>query len=410
MIYAIIITLTSLLLSLRTSKNIFAPATLVSALWLFCILAYNLYPHNLFQLKNQFYIGISIWVSIFTLSSLFTQSIYQKPINNENPNLSFRNLYFFISILTFPYMMWSIFNLLRDLGLLNDIFSNLRNIALGNVKDLDEGTSKNYFAPLWLVAYIIELLHIKKERIWVLITLLIINLIWAFLIMSKMAFLNIFIATLTVLFLKNIIKTKTILISLAAIFVFFTYFQILRANKAELKNEELKYDFFSLYVLSGMPAFETIQPNSSESTGQNTFRFFNAVANKVGLTNSKAASPILEFVPVNKDKTVYTNVYTTLYPYYKDFGYKGIFYFALVIGIFYGYIYKKALKKDNPMIITYSILVSALATQFMNETTVTTLSFLIQILILSHIPYWINRKLVVNNLESIVYQELNSTY
>lgn len=397
MIYAIIITSISLLLSLRTSKNIFAPATLVSALWLFCILAYNLYPHNLFHLKSQFYTGISIWVGIFTLSALFTQSIYQKSNNTEDPNLSLRNFYFLITLITFPYMMWYIFNLLKELGLTNDIFLNLRSAAEGNVRGLEEGTSKNYFAPLWLVAYVIELLHFKKKRVWILIILLIINVSWAFLIMSKMTFLNIFFATLVVLFFKKIIKTKTILISLAAIFVFFTYFQILRSREVELKNNELNYDFFTLYVLAGMPAFETIQPNSSASSGENTFRFFNAVAYKTGLTNKKAQDPVMKFIPVNENKKTYTNVYTVLYPYFKDFGYKGIFYFALLIGIFYGYIYKKALKNDNPMIITYSILVAALITQFMNETTVTTLSLLIQILILSHLPYWMNKKLIIKN-------------
>ena len=396
MIYAIIITLISLLLSLRTSKNIFAPATLVSALWLLCILAYNLYPHNLFPLKDQFYTGISIWVGVFTFSALFTQSIFQKSNNTEDPNMSFRNLYFFLTLITFPYMLWYIFNLLSELGLLSNIFMNLRSVASGCVKGLEEGTSKNYFAPLWLVAYIIELLHYKKKRIWILIFLLFVNISWAFLIMSKMTILNIFVATLVVLFFKNKIKTKTILISLAALFVFFTYFQILRSNKTEIKNSK-NYDLFTLYVLAGMPAFETIHPNTSESFGQNSFRFIDAVAYKTGLTNRKAQSPILKFVGVNNKKSIYTNVYTTLYPYFKDFGYTGIFYFALFIGFFYGYIYKKALKKDNPMLVTYSILFTALVTQFMNETTFTTISFLIQILILSHLPYWMNKKITISN-------------
>lgn len=397
MIYATIITLTSLLLSLRTSKNIFAPATIVSALWLFCILAYNFYPHNLFQLQSQFYNGISIWVGVFTLSSLFTQSIFQKANNTEEPNISFRNLYFVLTLVSFPYMLWYIFSLLSELGLSNNIFFNLRIMALGDIKGLEEGTSKNYFAPLWLIAYCIELIHFDKKRIWIFLFLFFVNLSWAFLIMSKMAFLNIFVATLVILFFKNKIKTKTILISIAGLFIFFSFFQLLRASKAEIKDDGLKYDMFSLYVLSGMPAFETIKPSTSASFGDNTFRFFDAVAYKVGLSNKKPQSPILEFIPVDKEKKIYTNVYTTLYPYFKDFGYKGIFYFALIIGIFYGYIYKKALKNNNPMLITLSLLTSALITQFMNETTISTISTLLQILIISHIPYWMNIKVRVSN-------------
>ncbi len=392
MVYAIIITSLSLLLSLRTSKNIFAPATLVSALWLFCIVAYNIYPHNLLPLRTQFYTGISIWVGVFTVSSLFTQSIYQKANNKHEPNLSVQNFYFFISILSFPLVLWDIYNLLSSMGLLDNIFLNLRNAAMGKIKGLEEGTSNNYFAPLWLVSYIIELLHYNKKRRVYLLLLLFINFSWAFLIMSKMAILNIFLSTLVVLFFKNKIKPKAIIISLAILFVFFTFFQLLRSTKSEINKNELKYDFFSLYVLAGIPAFETVKPASSESFGENTFRFFNAVKYKTGLTNKKAASPVLEFIFVDKNNKVYSNVYTTLYPFFKDFGFKGIFYFAILIGVFYGYIFKKAINKSNPMLVVYSILITSIATQFMNETIITTMSFLIQILLISHLPYWFNKK------------------
>lgn len=395
MVYAILITFVSLLLSLRTSKNIFAPATLVSALWLFCILAYNIYPHNLVPLKSQFYTAISIWVGVFTLSALLTQSIYQKPNNTHEPNLSLRNLYVVITFITFPFFMWSIFNLLREHGLLGEIFINLRNAAAGHIRGLEEGTSRNYFAPLWLVTYVLELLHFRKDRLWIIVSLFLINFGWAILIMSKMNFLYLFISTFIIFFFYRKIKTRTILISLGVLFLFFTYFQILRAKEAELKDDKtLNYDFFTLYVLGGMPAFETVKPHSSVYAGEYTFRFVNAVTYKTGITSNKPPEAILEFVNVaQKDnKKVFTNTYTTLYPFFKDFGYKGIWIFALIVGFFYGYIYKKALKRDNPMIITYSIFTAFLVTQFINETTFTTMSFLLQILILSHIPYWINKK------------------
>jgi oligosaccharide repeat unit polymerase len=214
--------------------------------------------------------------------------------------------------------------------------------------------------------------------------------------MSKTIFLNIFLSTLVILLFKKIIKTRYIFISLALIFIFFTSLQLIRISKLN-KNEDLGYDFFSLYVLSGMPAFDTVKENSSENYGENTFRFFYAVGNKLGISDLKAKDPILNYVYVNKNKTIVTNVYTTLYPFFKDFGYYGIFYSALVIGFFYGYVYKKVQKNNKPMTITFSILVVGLVTQFMNETTISTLSFIIQILILSHIPYW-SKKFVLKDI------------
>ncbi len=397
MVYAIIITSLSLLLSLRTSKNIFAPATLVSALWLFCILAFNYYPHNLLLINNQFYKAISIWVGVFTISSLFTQSIYQKSDNSHEPNLSIRNFYFVVTLLSFPLVLWNIFHLLSTAGLMDNIFFNLRSAAMGDIKGLEEGTSKNYFAPLWLVAYVIELLHFNKKRTGIFLILLFINLGWSFLIMSKFAILNLFIATFVVLFFKNVIKTRTIAISLAALFLFFTFFQLLRSTKSEINKNELNYDFFSLYVLAGIPAFETVKPNSSEYYGENTFRFFNALGYKIGLTNREAPNPVMEFIVINRsgDRKIFTNVYTAMYPFFKDFGYNGLIVFAIILGAFYGYIYKKVLKKNNPLTVVFALLVSSLVTQFMVESTLTTFSLLLQFVILSNIPYWINKKVAL---------------
>ncbi len=389
MIIALITIIISLVLSLSLSNKIFAPATIVAALWLFCIMAYWIYPHNLLALKDQFYIGISLWVGAFTFATLLTQSISQKSNNLTLPNEKIRNLYYILTLITFPLMLWKIYSLIISLGLTNNIFYNLRVLAIGNIKGVEDGTSQNYFASLWIVTYLIELLHFRKKNLWRLIILFLINISWAFLVMSKTSFLNIFLSTMVILLFKNIIKPKYIYLSLAAIFIFFTSIQIVRTSNLK-KNEKLSYDFFTLYVLSGMPAFETIKPHSSENLGENTFRFFYAVGQKLGISEIKAKKPILKYVPVNKDKTMSTNVYTTLYPFFKDFGFSGIFYSAFLIGIFYGYIYKKVLKKNNPMTITYSILVVSLVTQFMNETTISTLSFIIQILIFSHIPYWSN--------------------
>lgn len=396
MIYAIITALLCLIISLRISRNILAPATIVSSVWLFCILAYWIYPHNLFSLNEQFYLGISIWLGAFSFSALLNQSLNKKINKNNEPSVNLRNLYFLVSLISFPIVVLKIYSIITQFGLLNNIFYNLRLLAVGNIKGYNESTSQNYFAALWIVSYLLELLHYEKKRIWNLIILFVINFGWAFLVMSKTIFLNIFLSTLVILLFKKIIKTRYIFISLALIFIFFTSLQLIRISKLN-KNEDLGYDFFSLYVLSGMPAFDTVKENSSENYGENTFRFFYAVGNKLGISDLKAKDPILNYVYVNKNKTIVTNVYTTLYPFFKDFGYYGIFYSALVIGFFYGYVYKKVQKNNKPMTITYSILVVGLVTQFMNETTISTLSFIIQILILSHIPYW-SKKFVLKDI------------
>ena len=99
MIIALITIIISLVLSLSLSNKIFAPATIVAALWLFCIMAYWIYPHNLLALKDQFYIGISLWVGAFTFATLLTQSISQKSNNLTLPNEKIRNLYYILTLI-----------------------------------------------------------------------------------------------------------------------------------------------------------------------------------------------------------------------------------------------------------------------------------------------------------------------
>ena len=389
MIYAITITIICLLISLRTTKNIFAPTTIISALWLFCIMAYWLYPNDLLTLKDKFYTGICLWVGLFTFSALIVQSIYVKANNTSEPNINVRNIYFIISIISFPLAVWNIYFLLNKFGINNsNIFYSLRKLAIGDVKGLDEGVSNNYFSTLWMITYAIELLHFKRKNIWKIIILLLINLSWALLVMAKMNFLSIILTTLIILFFKNIIKPKIIYISLAVIFVLFTAFQALRAPDRKKKVKE--YDFFSLYVLSGMPAFEKIEPNSAHYFGESTFRVFYKIGHKIGLTENKGENALLPFTNIGKIKPQGTNVYTTLYPYYKDFGFPGIIIFGIIGGVFYGYMFKKITRKDNAMLITYSLLVTLFLTQFMAETTLSALSFIIQVIILSHLPYWSN--------------------
>lgn len=389
MIIAIITTFISLMLSLIISKKILAPATIVSAIWLFCILAYWLYPHNYLDLNGQFYIGISLWVGCFSFFSLLRESLSIKDKNTAEPNQLIRNVYFIITLISFPISVFGIFSIIQQHGLSNHLLSGLRSLAIGDLKGLEEGTSNNYFATLWLVTYAIELLHYKKKRLPRIIMLLLINLSWGVMVMAKINFLNLIFTSLAILFFKNVIKPKAIYISIALLFVFFSTFQVIRTVGAKDKDD-LTYDFFSLYVLSGMPAFEKTHANSSEYWGKSTFRFFYKVGEKIGITDHESEKALLPFINIGKKNPTHTNIYTTLYPFYKDFGYYGIAIFAALVGFFYGFLFKGLMNRNNALLITYSILSASLVIQFMSENTFSTMSFVIQILFLSHLPYWGN--------------------
>lgn len=389
MVIALIIILTTLILSLITSNRILAPTTIISSIWLFIILAYWVYPHGYYPLKGQFYTAISLWVFFFGLFAMLRQSISVSKRHTEPPTKLIRDIYFIIALITFPISVFKIYSAIQEFGISSNIFAGLRDIALGSIQGMDEGLSNNYFATLWLVAYAIELLHYNKKNLYRILILLVINIAWAFLIMAKISFLLIFFVSLSILFFKDVIRPKVIFISLGVIFLFFTFVQVIRTTGAESKDD-LRYDFFSLYVLSGVPAFEKVAPSSSQHYGESTFRFFYKVAEKIGIVDVEAADSLQEFTNVGVKKKSNTNIYTTMYPFYKDFGYWGIVIFAMLTGLLYGYLYKAVVTEVYPSIIVYSIMMTSLFIQFMSENTFTAFSFLIQIIIFSYLPYWLN--------------------
>ena len=51
--------------------------------------------------------------------------------------------------------------------------------------------------------------------------------------------------------------------------------EIVQGFRSRGKDHDVdRKGFISTYVLSNMPAFETVQPNSSKYWGENTFRIF----------------------------------------------------------------------------------------------------------------------------------------
>jgi oligosaccharide repeat unit polymerase len=403
MVTAILTIVISLVLSLYITRKILAPATIVSGIWLFCILAYWLYPHGYINLSDQFYIGISLWVGFFTFFSLFRQSTSIRDRHTDEPAKLVRDIYFIITLISFPISVWGIFSIVQAHGLTNHLYASLRNIAIGNIRGVEEGASNNYFATLWLVTYAIELLHFNRKNLGRLIILLLVNFAWAFLVMAKMNFLNLIITSLAILFFKNIIKPKVIYISLAVVFSFFTFLQVIRTVGAE-NEDDLHYDFFSQYVLSGMPAFEKIKPESSKYFGESSFRFFYKVSEKLGISDKTPENALQPFINVGKKEASYSNVYTTLYPFFKDFGYLGIIIFGALTGFFYGYLYKGLINKNNAFMVSYSILTASIFIQFMSDNTLSTLSFILQIIIFSHLPYWIKNISVKNESNNPIEQ------
>jgi oligosaccharide repeat unit polymerase len=299
------------------------------------------------------------------------------------PSIFARNLLFYISLITFPLLLYKAYEI-TQLGGGVDWMSILRKTAVGGLKNVDSKETSPFYVIIWMVSYLIELYYFSnsnKRRVIILFTM---YFFYAVISMSKTNFLSLFLSTILILYLKKTINTKHILIGIVGIFLFLFGFQSIRNksdNKSAIKN------FITLYLLTNPPAFETITANSSKNPGENTFKFFYAVKNKLGLSETEPVEQILPFVNVPKS----TNTYSILYPAYKDYGNMGIIIFSIILGLLLGFVFKQAQERSILFIIIYSFLLPQIFMQFAGDMFLTNLSLNLKRIIIVLIPFIISK-------------------
>jgi len=180
------------------------------------------------------------------------------------------------------------------------------------------------------------------------------------------------------LFFKKKIKILHVTVGLLILFTFFVFFQTLRQNRQTNKES-----FAVLYVVSSMYGFESVKPASSEVFGENTCRIFYAASNKLGFSDRKPIDPILKFV----EKPIVTNIYTGIYPYYKDFGLYGIIIFSILLGLLYGYLFAKAKAGSAFFIALYAFFAYAILMQYAADLVITNIAAYLKFTLLLAIPF-----------------------
>lgn len=381
MITAIVLISICFLLGYVTSRNIFAPAVLTSGIWLICIMLYQFLGKDLYPITSKFYVGVAIWVVCYSFSAMFVQSLKTKSWNGKKvPSLFIRKIYFYVSIATFPILLYRAYRV-TQLGFTTNWLFDLRAASVGIIPSVDPADMSPFFVVIWLVAYLIEVYFYRPEYKHRVIILGLLYLFFAFVTVSKAAFLTLFISTIFILYLKKKVKLRHLLLGLIILFLFMETIQGYRNRGKESSVD--RHNFVSTYVLSNMPAFETIQPKSSNYFGENTFRIFYAIKYRLGFSNQEPLDPILPFIRV----PILTNTYTALYPTYKDFGYWGIGIYATILGAILGYIFKKTQSHNPLFIIIYACLLTAIVIQFSNEFFLSFFALQIKYVIVALIPF-----------------------
>ena len=368
----------------------YAPSVLASGVWLVSLVAYSWIDHGLHPLTNETCSIITYWLALFCIPCWCVQSVYIKPMFKDiRTSVTARDIYYYLSLFTLPLMVVSVVLVVARSG--GNPFSALRD---ANVAEDNGIRTTGFFVIFWMVSYIMELQVVSKKNLGRVVLLFLVNLFYAFISMGKMNFMILFLASAIILTRQKILKLWHLAIGGIVMIFLFVGIQTIRGSFTTPKK------FAALYLTSSLGNLNTnLKPESAEHWGENTFRLFYALKSSMDGGLTKPVDPILEFKRVEVGEFVFgSNTYTTLYPFYKDFGKTGVMVFAVILGLLFGYLFKTSEDNSDFALVFYAILVGSIVMQFIGDTFFTVLSQNIQYLVAALLPFIISKYNLFSNL------------
>lgn len=349
--------------------------------WAVILLFYLVIDHGLFSINNRLPLQLFLWSlgfigSSFIIEKITPDSVWKTTNQKPQPNENLLKAYIILFIIAVVVIGFNTLNKALQYG---KLFFYLRAINVGyDDMAIDFGIFNN-LAILGIIVYLIELERFSSKNKWKVIFLLLLNVFFYGLTMSKTNFLALTVSSLYILYLKGHINVKKIAIAVLIFGVFsviLQYFRSLEKDNLDLVN------FFSVYLVSSSVAFDQIAFPPTENFGENTFRLFYAITHAFG-GSTPPIDTKLDFVYIGS----VTNTYTTLYPFYVDFRTVGVLIFSILSGMIYGYISKKAITGSTVQQIQYAYFSCYIVMQFIGDFFFTNLSFTLQLILFAFLPY-----------------------
>lgn len=362
--------------SYMPERQFFSPWNTTLIVWIIILSIYLLVHNELYLVSPQFVYGITIWVLTFTLSSVGTfilfHSYKKDPWKVCERNVDVITL---ITLVLVPFAVYKAIQHAIMLGSPEGLFYTLREQAI-DPEENQLGIVK-YFVYVINVLLIIEVSrdNIKKWRL-----MLVILLCFLFFVatMGKMTLFMYLFTSLYILYEKQKISLKPIFYGSLFLVILVPLMFLLRGGSDEETDVEMVGNLLIIYTVTSIIAFGNLSPCSSTLFGESTLRFFYGVLSALGINVGTPPPIVKDFC----DTPLPTNVYTVMSTYFKDFGYTGIFVFALIEGIILGVIYKYSKTGNNLMMYLYAYIFTYLVTQFVDEQIFQGLSSIIQMVIL----------------------------
>lgn len=357
-------------------RQIFSPWNTTLIVWIIILTLYTFVHKELYAVSEQFVYGITIWVFTFTISSVLTFIIFPS-YKKASWQVCEKNvdIITLITLILVPIAVYKAVQHAFMLGSPDGIFSTLREQAV-NPEENQLGIVK-YFVYVINTLLIVEIWR-DKIRKWRL--LLVVGLCFLFFIatMGKMTLFMYIFTSLYLLYEKGKISLKPIFFGSLFLIALVPLMYILRGSSENETDAEVIGNLLIIYSVTSIIAFGQLSPCSSSQWGEVTLRFFYGILNSLGF-NINTPPPIVQDFCITP---LPTNVYTVLSSYFKDFGFTGIFAFALIEGVIIGAIYKSSKTGNNLMTYLYAYIFTLLVTQFVDEQIFQGLSSIIQMVVL----------------------------
>lgn len=365
---AIVVILALFLLACLYFKvgDIFSPWFLTAGVWMAILLLFQLEGDMLDPLSSQFYTSLSLWLPIFIGSSLMTYATLPRAgrpdvavASDMVVNEKVFNFLYVVAMVLSPLYLYQVMQVVTQFDTSN-LLNNIRVLAVHG--DEDYGFL-NYAFVLNEVLLIIAIWRYPKIPLWQLLTIYLAHMVSCFAIMEKGGVFLMVLATVYILYEKRVIKARSIAVTGVLLLVFFFVMNLARANQDTIDDQDVTFmDFFALYIMSPSVAFGRVQVDLFPQFGSHTLTTFYLILNRLGgdfVLNQK----LQDFVWVPMP----TNVYTIFQPFYMDFGFAGVAFFALVYGLFSGWVYRLYRNGSGMGKALYTYLVYALVLQFYQE-------------------------------------------
>ena len=345
----------------------FSPWTITTAVWLAIVVMFQFQGDLLYPLGDQFYTCLALWVPLFCASALITYHVLPKSNADagtiaQSPPIStvvFNTLYVISMVIT-PLYLYKIIQVVTMFDTA-DMLSNIRLLAVYG----DESYGfLNYSYVMNQVLIVVGLWRYPKIPLWQLLTIIMAGLMSAFAIMEKGMLFFLFLSVLFVLYEKGVIKVRSIILSLATIVLLFFIINSARSFTEDADpNDAIPFlDFFAIYVLSPSVAFEQVTEDLTPQFGSHTFATIYLFLNRFG-GDYELNSKLQEFVWV----PLPTNVFTVFQPFFEDFKYRGVAFFAVFYGFFSGWCYRLMRNGSGVCKCLYVYVVYVLVLQFFQE-------------------------------------------